>query len=146
MEVKNLCKAYGDLPVLENVSFTVGVGVTALWGPSGVGKTTLLRALAGLLPAAGEIRLDGKPVSSYPPRVLARKIAYMHQDTTVPFDFTAAQVVAMGRSPWIGAFAVPSPSDPRVTSAMTPAGGAALAPRAPDPALCLLLHTQFRLR
>ena len=32
MEVKNLCKAYGDRPVLENVSFTVGVGVTALWG------------------------------------------------------------------------------------------------------------------
>ena len=33
MEVKNLCKAYGDRPVLKNVSFTVGVGVTALWGP-----------------------------------------------------------------------------------------------------------------
>lgn len=48
MEIKNLCKAYGDLPVLENVSFTAGVGVTALWGPSGVGKTTLLRILLGL--------------------------------------------------------------------------------------------------
>lgn len=48
MEVKNLCKAYGDRPVLENVSFTVGVGVAALWGPSGVGKTTLLRLLLGL--------------------------------------------------------------------------------------------------
>ena len=55
MEIKNLCKAYGDLPVLENVSFTAGVGVTALWGPSGVGKTTLLRILLGLeKPDSGE--------------------------------------------------------------------------------------------
>ena len=56
MEIKNLCKAYGDLPVLENVSFTAGVGVTALWGPSGVGKTTLLRILLGLeKPDSGEL-------------------------------------------------------------------------------------------
>ena len=118
------------IAVLRGVDFQAGAGTfTGIVGPNGAGKTTLLRALAGLLPAAGEIRLDGKPVSSYPPRVLARKIAYMHQDTTVPFDFTAAQVVAMGRSPWIGAFAVPSPSDPRVTSAMTQAGCAELASR-----------------
>ena len=58
MEIKNLCKAYGDLPVLENVSFTAGVGVTALWGPSGVGKTTLLRLFLGLeTPDEGSVRL-----------------------------------------------------------------------------------------
>ena len=56
MEVKNLCTAYGDRPVLENGSFTAGVGVTALWGPSGVGKTTLLRILLGLeKPDSGEL-------------------------------------------------------------------------------------------
>lgn len=56
MEVKNLCKSYGGRPVLENVSFAADVGVTALWGPSGVGKTTLLRLLLGLeKPDSGQL-------------------------------------------------------------------------------------------
>lgn len=48
MELQNICKAYQGWPVLTDVSFTVDVGVTALWAPSGAGKTTLLRILLGL--------------------------------------------------------------------------------------------------
>lgn len=48
MDVRNVYKAYGGRPVLTDVSFTAGVGVTALWAPSGAGKTTLLRILMGL--------------------------------------------------------------------------------------------------
>lgn len=46
--VKNLCKRYGGTPVLENVSFTAGAGITCVMAPSGAGKTTLLRILLGL--------------------------------------------------------------------------------------------------
>ena len=56
MEVKNLCKAYYGCPVLQNVSFAAGVGITALWAPSGAGKTSLLRLLLGLdRPDSGQL-------------------------------------------------------------------------------------------
>ena len=81
MEVKNLCKAYGDLPVLENVSFTAGVGVTALWGPSGVGKTTLLRHLKSVLAPTGsrtgEILFDGVPLDKVDAKRQASAIGYV---------------------------------------------------------------------
>ena len=45
IQVHNLCKQYDGVPVLENVSFTAGNGVTCVMAPSGTGKTTLLRIL-----------------------------------------------------------------------------------------------------
>lgn len=57
--LKNLCKCYGTLPVLENLS-AVLAGHTVLWGPSGCGKTTLARILWGLeAPSAGEVLFSG---------------------------------------------------------------------------------------
>ena len=48
IHIENLCKSYGGSPVLKNVSFTAGPGVTCVMAPSGAGKTTLLRILLGL--------------------------------------------------------------------------------------------------
>lgn len=48
LQVVNLCKSYGRIAVLKNVSFTAGVGLTRITGSSGIGKTTLLRLLLGL--------------------------------------------------------------------------------------------------
>ena len=48
IRVENLCKFYDGKPVLENVTFTAGPGVTCVMAPSGAGKTTLLRILLGL--------------------------------------------------------------------------------------------------
>ena len=48
LRAENLCKEYDGVPVLRNVSFTAGPGVTCVMAPSGAGKTTLLRILLGL--------------------------------------------------------------------------------------------------
>ena len=54
--------------VLRGITTTFGAGeLTALLGPSGCGKTTLLKVLAGLLPAAGHLRFDGDEIGPLPP-------------------------------------------------------------------------------
>lgn len=56
--VENLCKSYGGVPVLRNVSFVAGPGVTCIMAPSGMGKTTLLRVLLGLeSPDSGRVKV-----------------------------------------------------------------------------------------
>ena len=58
VRVESLCKSYGGVPVLKNVSFAVGRGVTCIMAPSGAGKTTLLRILLGLeRPDSGSVSL-----------------------------------------------------------------------------------------
>ena len=70
----------------------------AVLGPSGAGKSTLLRLLARELQAeAGEIRLDGRDLSAWSARELARRRAVLPQQHAVAFGLTAAMVVGLGR-------------------------------------------------
>ena len=64
LQVKNVSKRYGDLPVFENINLTVNKGeVVVIVGPSGCGKSTFLRCLNALEEIQeGEIILDGNPV------------------------------------------------------------------------------------
>ena len=58
VRVENLRKSYGGVPVLKDVSFAAGRGVTCIMAPSGAGKTTLLRILLGLeKPDSGSVTL-----------------------------------------------------------------------------------------
>ncbi len=93
-------------PALDDVSMVVPRGtIVGLLGPNGSGKTTLLRLLAGTLsPSSGDVRVDGTPLSALSRREIARRIAVVPQETHAAFDFSAIEVVLMGRYPHLGAF------------------------------------------
>lgn len=98
---------------LADVSLTVPHGsITGLLGPNGGGKSTLLRILAGILPSdTGDVQLDGTSLSQLPRRDAARRIALVPQGTHPTFDFTALEMVLMGRHPHLGAFELEGPGD-----------------------------------
>jgi branched-chain amino acid transport system ATP-binding protein len=75
----------GESHVLQGVSFTVAEGgVTALLGRNGVGKTTTLRALLGLVPSRGTITLDGAGIGGVPThRIVRRGVGYVPEDRDV---------------------------------------------------------------
>ena len=106
IEAKWLTIRAGAVALVDNVTFAVRPGETvALVGPNGAGKSTLLRALSGeIRPAAGDILLKGKALTSYGPRDLALERAVLSQSVEVAFPFTVAEVVRMGAGDRRGSF------------------------------------------
>ena len=101
IELRATSFTYNARPTLANVSLSIAAGErAAVIGPNGVGKTTLLKLMSGVLPPAeGWVLLDGHPLSSIPRRELARKVAIVPQQFVVPFAFTARELVELGRTP-----------------------------------------------
>src|SRR5262249_50866381 len=102
--------------VLRNVSLSVPRGaIVGLLGPNGSGKTTLLRLLSGTLnPSHGAVTLDGRPLAAMSRLELARRVAVVPQETHATFDFTALEIVLMGRYPHLGAFQLEGADDIRI--------------------------------
>ena len=93
---------FGDRRILDDISAEIAGGrITAVMGPNGCGKTTLLRCIGGLLqPSSGRVLVDGKPVHDYSARALAQKEAYVRQQSQTDLDFSAFEIVLMGRNPY----------------------------------------------
>ena len=107
--------SFGQQRVLDEVSFRLEQGCcTALIGPNGVGKTTLLRLAAGLLQcSSGHISLSGQTVVGLGRRKLAQRVALVPQHIDIPFDFTVEQIVEQGRTPYLSLFGGPTQEDRR---------------------------------
>src|SRR5439155_15455098 len=104
---------FGARRVGADVTFALARGETlALLGGNGAGKTTLIRTLLGLLPAqAGAIRVGGDAITALASHERARRLAYVPQQHTPTFGFTAEEAVLMGRVAHLATFARPSVVD-----------------------------------
>ncbi len=99
LTVLNLNQYYGGSHILRGLSFEVPQGkVTALLGRNGVGKTTLLKTLMGLVPASGgSVRFDGRDLGKAPPYVRVRAgIGYVPQGREIFPRLTVAENLEMG--------------------------------------------------
>lgn len=98
LKVTNVSCGYGEYPVVRDVSFSVEEGERlCILGPNGCGKTTLLRALAGILPYSGGIMVCGEELSGMKRRQAAQRIALMSQVSSFSFSYTVYETVMLGR-------------------------------------------------
>lgn len=86
--------------------------VTAILGPNGVGKTTLLNLLLGWLRAShGELHIFGRPLTALSRREMGQTVSLLPQDEHIPFEYSVEEYVLLGRTPYLSPLAAPSASD-----------------------------------
>lgn len=110
---ESLTLSYGGRNIVENLDFEVPQGrVTAIIGPNGCGKSTMLRGFSRLLkPVGGRVHLDGKDLSRYGSREFARRVGLLPQHPVAPEGITVVDLVSRGRYPYQGMFSKASAED-----------------------------------
>jgi iron complex transport system ATP-binding protein len=104
---------YGLRPVLDAVDLRIGPGARlALIGPNGAGKSTLLRVIAGtIVPSAGSVSLEDRPIGGLDRAAIARRLAVVPQGASLPFSMRVEEVVGLGRLPHEDPFRGHRPAD-----------------------------------
>jgi len=105
--------SYGSVDVLKDVGFAVESGqFLGVLGPNGSGKTTLLKSISRVLkPQKGAIFIGDENVYKMKTVDVAKQMAVVPQSTPVSFDFTALEVVLMGRNPHMARFKMEGKKD-----------------------------------
>jgi ribose transport system ATP-binding protein len=102
IELRGVCKAFGRVPVLREVSLTLAPGRTlGLVGGNGAGKSTLMNVIGGnVSPDAGEMRLGGEAYAPRDAREAERRgVAFVHQELNLFPNLTIAENLLLGRLP-----------------------------------------------
>ena len=116
LEARDLAIGYRDHLVGCDIALALEPGeVLCLLGPNGAGKTTLFRTLLGLQPPlGGTVLIDGMPLAALAPADIALRLAYVPQAHVTEFSYSVLDVVLMGRTARLRAFASPGAADERI--------------------------------
>lgn len=98
LEVKNLTVQYGNLTIVDGVSFSVDEGQwLMIVGPNGAGKSTIINAVSQGITYTGKVRFCNKNIEKYKPHERARMIGVLAQSNFINYSFTVKEIIRLGR-------------------------------------------------
>ncbi|MEY2780565.1 MAG: hypothetical protein RL307_269 [Pseudomonadota bacterium] len=114
-ELKSVSVSHGEQPVLSQLNVQLKAGQwCCMVGPNGVGKSTLLRAMAGLHPVQGELRFEGQVLADGHVAQRAKRLAWMGQATDDDTEWTVDELAMLGRLPHLKGWRLTGPEDRKV--------------------------------
>ncbi len=116
---KNLAVSYNGREALRGIDLSLQAGEwLALLGPNGCGKSTLIKAMIGLVKSTGRVSWQGRDLAHFPQKAIARLVAYLPQSPTFEPLQSVLDVLRLGRYPYWGAFGIESTDDTAVIQAI----------------------------
>lgn len=134
IQTQGLKVSYGERTIIRDGQVSIEKNkITTIIGPNGCGKSTMLKAMARMMPYGGQVLIDGKDVQSHSRKALARILSMLPQKPDAAAGLRVEELVAYGRHPYTGRFGAYGREDlDKIHWAMRVTGLEALAQRPID--------------